>query len=467
MTWDHVIKNGTIVTASESYVADIYVKDGQIAAITTEQLGGKAKETTDATGKLVLPGFIDTHVHSRDGANGAHHKEDFFHSSMAGAVGGVTTIYEMPNCNPAVYDVERMNQLVECITPKAHVDFAVWGLCLGDLNMNEILPLAEAGVVGFKFFWGYAIDAKSYQLIYNYKPDMVDVIPPLDQGEVYRIFREVAKTGQMVAIHAENFDIINTLTKEIVASGDTSYAAMLRARPAVSETTIITTAMLMAKELGTHVHILHLASGEAVDMIRQAQGDGVRVTAETCPHYLALTDADADSLGAMIKGYPPVRTQADQDLLWAGLNDGTLAHVCSDHAPHTPEEKGLSLWEAPAGMATIETMPMVMLNAVNEGKLSIHTLVDVLCEQPARLYNTYPMKGNLQPGADADIVLVDMNESYTFQQDSMHSRTKLSPYDGKQFKGKVKKTILRGKTIAENGEIVGDPCGRFIKPVKA
>ena len=138
--WDHVIKNGTIVTGTEKMKADIYVKNGKIAAVTNQKLPGEAKEVTDAAGKYVLPGFIDTHVHSRDGRNGAHYKEDFEHSSMAGACGGVTTNYEMPNCNPAIYNVDMMNDLAEVITPKAHTDFGIWGLCLGDLNMKELAP---------------------------------------------------------------------------------------------------------------------------------------------------------------------------------------------------------------------------------------------------------------------------------------------------------------------------------------
>ena len=167
----------------------------------------------------------------------------------------------------------------------------------------------------------------------------------------------------------------------------------------------------------------------------------------------------------MIKGYPPVRRQYDQDKLWEGLLDGTLTHVCSDHAPHTPEEKKLSLWEAPAGMATIETMSMVMLNAVNQGKLTINDLCSVLSETPARLYNTYPMKGSMQIGTDADFVIVDLDKEYTFHQESMHSRTKMSPYDGMHMKGLAVQTILRGKTIAKDGEIIGGPSGHFIRPL--
>ncbi|MDR1619317.1 MAG: dihydroorotase [Clostridiales bacterium] len=466
MNWDHVIKNGTIVTPNESYKGNIYVKDGKIAAISAWALGGDAEEVTDAAGKHVMAGFIDTHTHSRDGYNGAHYKEDFSHSSAAAAAGGVTTMYEMPNCNPAVYNVENLNKLVDCITPKAHVDFAVWGLCLGGLNNSELMALREAGVIGFKFFWGYAIDAKTYQLIYNYDESMKDVIPPLDEGEVYKIFREVAKTGKIVGIHAENFDIIKTLTEEVKATGDTSYAAMLRARPSMSETTIIETAINIAREVHTRLHILHLAAGDGVALVRRAQREGLYVTAETCPHYLALTDQNAITLGALMKGYPPVRTQYDQDLLWRGLNEGVLAHVCSDHAPHALEEKQKPLWEVPAGMATVETMSMIMLNAVNAGKLTLNKLSDVMSMTPAKLYGTYPQKGALLVGADADIVIVDMNRSYTFHQEELHSRTKLSPYDGWKLRGKAVQTILRGRTVAKDGQIIGKPGGKFIKPAQ-
>ena len=193
---------------------NIYVKDGKIAAISAELLVGDAKETIDATGRLVFPGFIDTHCHSRDGSKGAWYKEDFAHSSRAAAVGGITTILEMPNCNPAIYNVENLHDLIKTITPKAYVDFGVWGLCLGKLNNDSLQALADAGVVAFKFFWGYAIDAKNYQLIYNYEEGMKDVIPPMGNGEVYQMFRAVAKTGKLVGIHAEDFSIIKELTNE-------------------------------------------------------------------------------------------------------------------------------------------------------------------------------------------------------------------------------------------------------------
>lgn len=464
MMWDHVIKGGVIVTPDESVKGNIYIQNGKIAAISACELPGEAAMITDASGKYVLPGFIDTHVHSRDGQKGLPEKEDFFHSSMAAACGGVTTICEMPNCYPPVYNVDRLHELVDCIEPKAHVDFGVWGLCLGDLNSRDIEPMAEAGVIGFKFFWGYAIHSKTYQLIYNYRRDMQDVIPPLENGDVFRIFRDVAKTGRVMAVHAENFDLIRVLTEEVLASPDRNYAAMLRSRPAVSETTVISTAIDLAREAGAHLHILHVAAGADVEVIRRAQRDGQRVTAETCPHYLALTDRDAERVQAVMKTYPIIRTAADQEQIWDGLRDGTIGSVCSDHAPHLASEKAKGLWDAPAGISGVETSSLILLDAVNKGRLTLHDVARVFSENPAKMIGVYPRKGSLRVGADADIVVVDMDKSGVFHQSQMHSVVKMSPYDGITFQGKVVRTILRGRTIAADSEIVGRPSGAFIRP---
>jgi allantoinase len=464
MIWDHIIQNGTVVTPDTCYPANIYVKDGKIAAVTQEELPGTAVETSDATGKYVLPGFIDEHVHSRDGRLGPHYKEDFFHSSMAGAIGGVTTIFEMPNCNPAVYCVENLNDLIECITPKAHTDFGVWGLCLGDLNLDQIFPLSEAGVIGFKLFWGYAVDSRNYQLIYNYEKSMQNVIPPLNDGEIYRIFRQVARTGKTLGIHAENFYLINTLIEEIRATGADDYAALLNSRPPVSEKMVITTAIHFARELGTKIRIMHLSNGGSVDLIRQARREHLPVSAEACPHYLFLSDEDFDRCGSLMKSYPLVRTKQDQEMLWEGIRDGTISAVSSDHAPHTYEEKLLDMWTSPAGVTNIETMGALMLTAVNRGWLRINDIVRLMSENPAKTFGLYPQKGSIRIGADADVLLVDLNREYTIDHEKLHSRVKRSPYHGMNVKGWVEKTILRGKTVAEDGEITGEPNGQFVKP---
>ena len=464
MTFDKLIMNAHMVTASGDSHGNIYIKDGKIAAITDALLEGEALETIDVAGKLILPGFIDTHCHSRDGSKGAHYKEDFEHSSRAAAAGGITTVLEMPNCNPAIYSVENFRDLVKTITPKAYVDFGVWGLCLGNLNKDQLKPLAEEGVVAFKFFWGYAIDSKTYQLIYNYEEGMKDVIPPFSTGEVYKLFRDVAETGKKIAIHAEDFGIIKVLTEEAKDKGMNDYDGMLYSRPDFSETIVIDTAIKIAEATGADLHILHLAAGDGVEIIKSAQKKGSSVTVETCPHYLALTNEDYDHAGNSMKGYPPVRTKRDMELLWGGLNDGTIAFVASDHAPHTPEEKAQDIWSAPAGMVTVETMVPVIIDAVNRGKISWNKLAEALSEAPAKMFGLYPAKGSLEVGTDADISIVDPDMEYIMDQTKLQSRTKLSPFDGRHMKGKPVCTIVRGKTVMKDGEIIGEPSGHLIRP---
>lgn len=463
--WDHIIKNGTIVSSEETYVGNIYIKDGIIQAITVDELEGDALEVTNASGKYVLPGLIDGHVHSREGKFGAHHKEDFYSSTMAAACGGFTTIFEMPNTNPTVYSKEILEEMVGDITPKAFVDFGIWGICLGPLNNQNIAELSEAGVIGFKYFWGYAIDKEAYQLVYNYSEDNENIIPPLDDGEVYKIFREVAKTGRVVAIHGENFFIIKALTEEIRKEGEDSYNAILRCRPPVVETTVIDTAIQIAREVGARLHILHLAAGDGVEIIRRAKEQGVQVTVETCPQYLGLTEEDAHRAGPKLKCYPLVRTARDRDMLWEGISRGVIDYITSDHAPHTLEEKSKGFWDSLAGITGIETMLPVLLTGVNQGKIKITDVARIMSENPAKINGIYPQKGSLEIGTHGDITIVDLDDEFLFREEMLHSKHKISPFDGTTFKGRAVKTILRGKTVSENGEIVGEPGGRFIRPI--
>ena len=267
--WDLAVVNGTVVTGKESYKANVYVKDGKIGAISVDDLG-TAKEIVDATGKKVFAGFIDTHVHSRDG--GALHKETFWHSTRAAAMGGVTSVIEMPNAVPAVCNVENFRIQKANLESKAYVDFAMWGLCVGDLNNADVQGLSEMGVAGFKFFWGYALKRSNFNLIYNFDPNDPDVFLPLDDGQVYDIFRHVAKTGKMLAIHAENAPLIRRLTAEIKPEEYvTEYEALLASRPRIAEETVVQTAISFSKATGCRLHVLHSSAKETVDLVEQAQ----------------------------------------------------------------------------------------------------------------------------------------------------------------------------------------------------
>lgn len=460
MNWDLIIENGTIVTENEMYQGNIYVRDGKIKAISNEILAGEAKESVDASGKYVLPGLIDTHVHSRDG--GATHKEDFYHSTQAAAAGGITSIFEMPNTNPPINNVANLDRQLDNLTPKAHVDFGLWGICLGDLNLGELAAMNQAGVIGFKYFWGYAIHQKTFELIYNYEEGMENVIPPADDGEVYRMFEEVAKTGKTYAIHAENSELINYLTKKMKQTERKDYDTLLASRPDLAEALTIQTGIAMAKATGARLHILHVSSAAGVELIKQAQKEGYPITAETCPHFLFLTNEDFEHVGSEMKVYPLVKYKKDQEKLWEGIRDGVLTIVCSDHAPHTAEEKRGDLWSVPAGMCGVETLAPLMIRAVSDKRISLQRLVSLLSANPAKQFGVYPQKGSILVDTDADFTIVDMDKAAVIQKRKFHSKSKVSAFDGMQLKGMPVQTIVRGTTVMKDGKILSEPIGQFI-----
>ncbi len=460
--WDLAILGGNIVTPTESVIGNIYIRDGKIGAVTQSPLGEPVAETVDAKGLDVFAGFIDTHVHSRDG--GALHKETFYHSTRAAAMGGLTTVFEMPNAVPAVSNLENLQIQIENLTPKAHVDFAMWGLCVGGLNNHHLQAMSDAGVVAFKFFWGYAIKKSTYGLIYNVNPSDTDIIPPLGEGEVYEIFKAVEKTGKLIGIHAENASLIDQLTKTLQQNQFANeYEMLLACRPNLAEEMVVNTAISYCKDIGVRLHILHASAEESVDLVAEAQKKGLPVTMETCPHYLFLTDKDFERVGTRMKGYPPVRRQKDQDKLWQGIQDGVVTNICSDHAPHTAEEKQGGLFEIPAGMCGVQSLVPLMLGAVSEGKITKQQLAVLLSEGPAKLYGLYPQKGSLQVGTDADITLVDFGREMTIREEELQSVSKVTAFDGFTVQGVPVATIVRGRVVMRNGEIVSQPCGKFLK----
>ncbi|GIM48016.1 amidohydrolase [Collibacillus ludicampi] len=460
--YDLRITNGLIVTGKEIKKADVYVKEGKIAKITNEAF--EADKTYDATGLYVLPGCLDVHVHFRD--PGHTHKEDFPHATRAAAVGGVTTVFDMPNTNPPTLNAEKFSEKAEILKSRAYVDYALWGLCLGRVNRENLQGLVDAGAIALKFFWGYAFDKKSFQLVYNYKPGMPDIIPPLNDGEVYELFEDVARTGSLLAIHAENHSLIQAMTERVAKSGRRDYEALLEARSNLAEELTIQTAISFSKATGAKLHILHMSTAEGVELVRDAQKKGIPVTAETCPHFLFLDADDYERVGPAMKVYPPVKRKRDREALWSGLLDGTISLVCSDHAPHTLEEKNGDLFSIPAGMCGVETMLPLMLNEVNRGTITLPFVVQKLSENPAKLFNIYPKKGALEPGADADIVLVNMSMKKEIRNENLHSKQPLTAFHGTLIKGWPVATFLRGQQIVQNGQVIGEPVGELIKPQK-
>ena len=458
------VSGGTVVTPEGQRRADVRVEDGRVVTVESPGKGGRVDEEIDATGKLVFPGFIDPHVHSRD--PGFPEKEDFAHSTQAAAAGGITTVLEMPNAIPPVADAATFDERANHHGRVAFVDFGLWGLALGVQNLDQLAPLLAAGVVGFKLFWGYALHRETKQLVYNlaeYAP--ADLIMPPGNGEVLRLCQEIARLGALLAAHCEDRGLLEEAQKQL-GHPIQSYADLLGARPEVSEAASIALAAEFARATGCRVHVVHMSSARGVDLVRQARQSGVPLSAETCPQYLTLSDQDYARLGGMMKVYPPVRHLDDQEALWQGVEDGVISSVGSDHAPHTVEQKRLPLGEQPAGNVGVETLGPLMVDAMLRGRASAERLASVLSGGTARLYGLYPQKGAIQPGSDADLTIVDPSATTTIRNERLHSKQKISPWHGQQCRGAITMTVLRGRVIMRDGEPVGEVSGRLIRPAQ-
>ncbi len=456
------ISNGTLVTPAGRLRADLLIDGERIAAII--EPGSRVTGVDgqlDATGKLVFPGFIDPHVHSRD--PGLTDKETFAHSTAAAAAGGITTLIEMPNAVPPVADLASLRDRAAQHTETAFIDFGLWGLSLGDANLDQVAPMIAGGAAGVKLFWGYALNRRTRALVYNAGDEPAEnlLLPP-DNGQVYSLFREVAKTGGLLAAHCEDRGVLDA-SERALGHPITSYEDLLAARPDAAEAAAIATAVEFARATGCRFHVVHVSSRRGVEVIRQAKAAGIAITAETCPQYLTLTDADAAQLGARMKVYPPVRRAGDRDALLRAVTDGTIDSIGSDHAPHTVEQKRLNLAEAPAGAAGVETTVRLMLDLMFRGHLSPERLAAVLSESTARIYGLHPRKGSLLPGTDADVTIVDPEATWTIDERRLHSKHRLSPWAGRSGRGTPVAAVLRGMVVMRDGEPLGEPAGRFIE----
>jgi len=445
---DLVVKNGKIVTPQATYEGDdIAVKNGKIIAIDKQGSFTEAKEVIDIKGKYILPGLIDVHVHFRD--PGLTYKEDFTTGSTAAAMGGITTVCDMPNCVPSTCTLEAYQQKLEIIKSKSYVDYGIIAAIVGN-SIQEIPKLAEAGINVFKIFMDVTLRG----------------VLTLDGGEMLEAFRLVAETGRRVGVHAENNSIVDFFTAKLKEEGRTDALAHLEAHASVAEAEAIKRAILFAKETCCKLHIHHMSSKDGVELVRESKAKGVDVSTETAPHYLLLNSENYKKLGSILKINPPVRSAENGEALWEGLKDGTVEVIATDHSPHTEEEKIKdNIWEALSGFPGVETSVSLMLTQVNEGRISLNQYVKLVSENPARLFNMYPQKGSFNIGTDADFTIVDMEKESVIDKDKLHSKTKITPFDGYKVKGVPVFTIVRGNVVMRDGKIIGEPQGRKIDPI--
>jgi len=443
MHYELIIRNGTIITPEQTIQGDVAISGGKIVKTGIIDSSDTACEIYDAQGKHVLPGIIDAHVHFRD--PGLTEKEDFETGSIAAAMGGITMVADMPNVIPVTSTLENFKSKKYAAKEKSYVDFALFALLNND-NLNEMEELKKSGALGFKVFYGTSTG---------------DIAAPSDLI-LMKQMQTAASLGMRIGFHCELNEINTNFTEVAKKETDTPDGFWLDyARPVMSEANAVNQIIHYAKLSGIKAHIHHVTSYDAAVLITEAKENGLDLTAEVCPHYLIF-----DCENFTHKVYPPIRDESHKEALWETVKNGLFDLIASDHAPHTPEEKARKGWDAPAGLSGVETSAPVLLNEVNKGRLSINDYVRLTSELPAKVWNLYPKKGNLLPGADADITIVDMNLKKIIKAEELHSKSKTSPYDGMEVQGYPVATIIRGKFIMKDGKLTGKKgYGEFISPL--
>lgn len=459
---DLVIKNVTIFTndATENdYLIEggVAVSDGKIVAIMEDEYLPEAHKIIDGKGQLLLPGTIDTHVHLRD--PGHSERETFKTGTMAAAAGGVTTILEMPVSVPPPYSPELVENRRKIAEPQVLVDFCLFGAA-GANKMKYIEPCSKAGIVGFKTFFHQAPEGREEEF---------DGLTMENAGLQFKGLKEVSKTGKLIAVHCENNDMVQEGIEELRAIGKVDPEAHALSRPPICETETVSKVLLFAKETGLRVDFVHISNPDAMELIKEGKKSGMDIYLETCPQYLFLTTEDLIRHGAYAKCNPPLREKKVRDALWKYIEDGTVDFIGSDHSPFLDEEKkkGLEdIFKAPAGFPGIEQRLPLMLTAVRDKRLSLYRAMELLVINPAKTFGLYPKKGVIRVGSDADFALVDMEKEFIVDNRKMftHAKDIARVFNGWKLIGQPELTMVRGKEVYQNGQIVSDAVGwgRFV-----
>jgi dihydroorotase len=443
-----IVRNGTLVTPRSTYRADIAIDGGRFVELATP--GGlhsqPADEHYDAAGQYVLPGVIDGHVHFRE--PGLEYKEDWSSGSRAAVMGGVTTVLEMPNTVPPTSTAEFVEGKRQLAEQKAYCDFGLYGLVAQD-NLRHLVPMAEAGVVGYKCFLG----------------ETTGNIPPPDDGVLLDAMRTVASTGLRIGFHAENNAILQHRIRQLKAEGRHDPLAHLDARPVAAELEAIQRVGLFARLSATPIHIFHLSSRQGLATVDEWRSKGIDITCETTPHYCFLTSEFMHTLGSLLRMNPPVREPGHADALLRGLAEGRIDAIATDHSPHTLEEKlNDDIWQATSGFAGVETSVRLFLTyGVNVGRMSLQDYVRVASEGPARTWGLYPRKGAVEVGSDADLTIVDLRRAGMIEAARLHGKNNHNPFEGRRTTGEAVATIVRGQIVMRDGQLIGEPRGRMVK----
>jgi allantoinase len=439
---DLIIRGQRVVLPETVAPRSIHIRGEQIVFVGDYDDVVADCEIVEAGDAVVMPGLVDTHVHIN--APGRSEWEGFRSATLAAAAGGVTTVVDMPlNSIPPTTTLAGFNTKLETARDECFVDVGFWGGVVPG-NTAELAPMFAAGVVGFKCF-----------LV----PSGVDEFEHVTEADLREAMPELTRLGALLIVHAE---LPGSITS---GAGGADYGSFLASRPRVAENEAIELMIRLSREFDTRVHIVHLSSAEAIPLLREAQAAGVKITAETCPHYLHFAAEQVPAGATEFKCCPPIREGDNREELWDGLRDGTIGLIVSDHSPCPGEMKlreSGDFMKAWGGIASLQLrLPVVWTEARRRG-FSLLDLTRWLCTNPARQISFETRKGSISAGCDADIVIWNPDSQFPVTPSALHHRHKITPYAGEVLSGVVQQTFLRGRKIHDDGGLVDLPLGRML-----
>ena len=442
MSFDLVIRSTHVISDIGDRPAAVCVSDGRIVKIAAFDEVIPAKKDITITGALI-PGLVDTHVHINE--PGRTQWEGFESATKAAAAGGVTTVIDMPlNSIPPTTNVAALAVKKAAATGKCSVDVGFWGGSIPG-NVSDLKGLHDEGVFGFKCF-----------LLHS----GVDEFPGSDLDDLTAALKELVTLDALMVVHAEDSIAI----QKSIKPSSRSYSEFLASRPKGAENVAIAQLIEQARTIKGRVHVLHLSSGDSLALIRSAKADGVRISAETCPHYLALTAEEIADGATQYKCCPPIREKINQDELWQGLKSGVIDLIVSDHSPCTEDLKIFDIGDfqqAWGGISSLQLGISIIWTQAREQDVSLWQVMKWMSQKPAELAGL-ERKGAIKVGMDADFAEFDTEAQFTVEPTALFHKNQITPYQGKTLQGKIKQTWLRGELIFKDASMINSPHGEFL-----